>query len=531
MPETVIPVIDIFAGPGGLSEGFAQACNSSGKKVFKICLSIEKDLTAHKTLELRSFCRQFEDGLPYKYYELLRQEITKAELYTAFPDEAKMAKAEAWHAELGSEATTPRDVSMRIREVLEGEKNWVLIGGPPCQAYSIAGRSRNKGIKGYTLEKDKRHNLYLQYLKIIAEHWPAVFIMENVKGLLSSKLRGSHLFERILEDLTSPADSLNDCSSTESTSQFGSQKYVLHALAATEDGHLFVNKKPEDFIIKCENYGIPQARHRVIVLGVREDIAQQVDIRQMGEEKQVSVKAVIGSLPRIRSGLSKEQDNAANWQFALRKVGGSGWLDNISCNGGSEVSRQIRKTLDKVTQPKRGKGAEFLKLKKLDINYRKDWYIDEKIKGICNHTARSHIIEDLYRYLFAASFSKVYGVSPGLKDFPEDLLPRHSNIDKAISDGHFVDRFRVQVSNRPSTTITSHISKDGHYYIHYDPTQCRSLTVREVARLQTFPDNYFFAGGRTQQYVQVGNAVPPLLAKKIAEEVVCDIFQQLSAKG
>jgi DNA (cytosine-5)-methyltransferase 1 len=127
-------------------------------------------------------------------------------------------------------------------------------------------------------------------------------------------------------------------------------------------------------------------------------------------------------------------------------------------------------------------------------------------------------VQDLKRYLFAAKFARKYGFSPKLRDYQrysEALLPDHAN----AKSGKFSDRFRVQLEDSPATTVTSHISKDGHYFIHYDPSQCRSFTVREAARIQTFPDNYIFCGSRTAQYHQVGNAVPPFLAKKLAEVV------------
>jgi DNA (cytosine-5)-methyltransferase 1 len=141
-----------------------------------------------------------------------------------------------------------------------------------------------------------------------------------------------------------------------------------------------------------------------------------------------------------------------------------------------------------------------------------------KLDGFTHHETRSHMRSDIHRYLFASSFAKAANTSPKLPDFPPNLLPNHENATD--DDAPFTDRFRVQLPDGSSSTVVSHIAKDGHHFIHYDPSQCRSLTVREAARLQTFPDDYFFEGTRTQQYTQVGNAVPPWLARKIATVVL-----------
>lgn len=157
------------------------------------------------------------------------------------------------------------------------------------------------------------------------------------------------------------------------------------------------------------------------------------------------------------------------------------------------------------------------------------WITDGRLRAVPNHETRGHMADDLARYLFAAAFAKTYGQSPKARVFPESLAPNHRN----WRSGKFADRFRVQVAHRPARTVTSHIAKDGHYYIHPDPAQCRALTVREAARLQTFPDNYLFRGTRTQQYVQVGNAVPPLLASQIAESLLpaLDHFDEMLRSG
>jgi DNA (cytosine-5)-methyltransferase 1 len=175
-----------------------------------------------------------------------------------------------------------------------------------------------------------------------------------------------------------------------------------------------------------------------------------------------------------------------------------------------------------------GKEFKFAKRYRLSGNHPlKDWYYDAKLGGVLHHVSRMHLLEDIKRYLFAGRYAKLHGAFPRLEDYKnaaEDLMPDHDNADS----GKFTDRFRVQLPDTPATTITSHISKDGHYFIHYDPDQCRSFTVREAARVQTFPDNYYFCGGRTQQFHQVGNAVPPYLAYQISK-IVSEIFFSISA--
>jgi DNA (cytosine-5)-methyltransferase 1 len=507
-----IPVVDLFAGPGGLCEGFSSLLGDEGRQRFDVRLSIEKDSYAHQTLQLRAFFRQFSARhRPGMYYDVIRGAASPLALYRQFPQQAERAVTEAWHAALGSAPHS--SVHDRIAHALGGARHWVLIGGPPCQAYSVAGRSRNKGVRGYRPDRDERQYLYTEYLQIIAEHWPSIFVMENVKGLLSAKVYGHNMLELILSDLADPARFL------EHRARKRRHRYTLISLVAPDS--LLEEAGSGDFVIEAERFGIPQARHRVIVLGVRDDLGV-TSLRpsdQLVATQPVNAPAVLDGLPAVRSGLSVGRDSAAAWLACLRDSRERRWVRGARTAGGPDVQSLLLEVLDHLRAPDADRGGGFL-AGEYNPTYRPEWFSDPRLEGVCNHVTREHMPADLHRYLYAACFSQLRGYSPKLRHFPADLLPRHQNVTLALNGhGYFADRFRVQVSSRPATTVTSHIAKDGHGFIHPDPHQCRSLTVREAARLQTFPDNYCFVGPRTAQYSQVGNAVPPLLAHAIATSV------------
>ncbi len=507
-----IPVIDLFAGAGGLGEGFS-ACRITDQHPFHINLSVEKDAAACKTLRLRSFYRQFsQQQVPEDYYRFLRGETGLQALYEAFPGQSKTARDEVFEIELGKLELTAASLDKRIKKVLKGAEQWVLVGGPPCQAYSIAGRARNRAKKDYVPEADDRHFLYEEYLRVISNHWPSVFVMENVPGILSSKVGGIGIFGQIMEDLSDPTG----LSKGNPVSDERAYRYRLYSLAQPTEHDMFgVPVSPTShFIIESQRFGIPQSRHRVVVLGVRDDIPY-APLTLKEHARQINVEDVLEGLPPLRSGLTRSTDTDNNWIEALGSVLDTDWYEYADTASLRRTTDEIARTIEALSLPEHGRGSEFVPWSS-SCSYRPDWFLDSRMQGICNSETRAHFKPDLHRYLFAASFARTEGQSPKLIEFPEELMPEHKSVDRALKTGDFGDRFRVQVPAAPSTTITSHIGRDGHYYIHYDPAQCRCLTVREAARLQTFPDNFYFFGNRGEQYTQVGNAIPPMLASQIA---------------
>lgn len=490
--ETTIPIIDIFAGPGGLGEGFSAWGDPDGMR-YDVRLSVEKEPFAHSTLELRTFFREFPlAGLevPEDYYAYLRGEISREELFERHPVHAETARNKAWLAELGAKEIPREMVNQRIKSALGAKKSFVLVGGPPCQAYSVVGRSRRQGMEGYDPEKDVRQHLYVEYLQVLADHRPAVFVMENVKGLLSAKLSDEAMFTKILADLRNPAKALQREKRANGT-EIGTE-YRLFSLVKGENDETAIHP---DFVVRAEEYGIPQARHRIIILGVRDDLPK-VTPRYLQEHSghPRTLADSLKGLPRLRSTLSKGDDRSGDaWLEAIKAtkdaLGDGRKLNSVQ----KRVRSVILSKLSNLRLPHSGNGGLFVEYNGTRGNGRQatwaeEQFADPRIGGVCNHEARGHAPTDLHRYLYAACYALVEKRSPTLADFPVALLPNHKNVQSLLEDGNetwresssslkFADRFRVQPWGRPCTTITSHIAKDGHYYIHPDPTHCRSLIV------------------------------------------------------
>jgi DNA (cytosine-5)-methyltransferase 1 len=273
MKTKQIPIIDLFAGPGGLGEGFTSIVDDDNNRFFKIALSIEKDEYAHMTLTLRSFLRQFPyKKFPPEYYDFLKSEEKDVDaLFRKYPVQAEKAKNEAWKFEMGK-VENHSLIDERIQIALKGQKDFLLIGGPPCQAYSIVGRARRQEAEGLN-KNDPRVYLYREYYRILAVHQPPVFIMENVKGILSSKVDNVGVFKEIISDLQNPVESYKKLEGKANIEK-SKIRYKIYSLVKRPDKDMFGEElfDPRDFIIRSEEYGIPQTRHRVILLGIRTDI-------------------------------------------------------------------------------------------------------------------------------------------------------------------------------------------------------------------------------------------------------------------
>ena len=442
--------VDLFAGCGGLSEGFTQ----SG---FTVAAEIEMDKWACETLKTRHFFHELRKAHKLNLYaSYIRGKLSRDEVLASQPDIKETLSKRVIRATLG------KDDMEAVLQKIEASLAYhgatrvnVLLGGPPCQPYSSIGRSRDPD----RMENDQRHYLYRHYLTIMKRLKPDFFVYENVPGIFSAKAEGERIFGKLQEDFYSLDP------------QYG----------ITPPLHM-IRERPGSYVLNSVDFGVPQQRKRLILIGYRKDLEQhnpQIGkifgkLQQIASENRrsghITVRDAISDLPSIKAGEGNDQ-----------------------YYGRYEVEKELSPYQNKMRR---------------------------RSPGILNHRARTHMESDLERYKFFIEHHRNGRQAAMLTDLIKqrpDLKPDHKNIKD------FVDRFRVQWWDSPSSTIMAHISKDGHYYIHPDIKQCRSFTVREAARCQSFPDNYKFEGPRTEQFKQVGNAVPPRLAYQVARVILAEL--------
>lgn len=402
-------VIDLFAGAGGLSEGFRQAG-------FDIVAHVEMDKSACNTLRTREAYYYLESQNNLEaYLQYIKKNITRDELYSLVPENIM---ERVINTEISSK-TLP-EIRKKIDTILneyEDRNIDLVIGGPPCQAYSAAGKSRDPN----NMKDDPRNYLYFRYIDFLKYYRPKMFIFENVKGILSTL--GGSIFSSLQKNL---------------------------ALAGYNLDYKILNAK---------NFGVSQNRERVILIGWKKNLNLEYPEFDIVENL-ITIKQLFNDLPKLNAGESIDGRKA---YIPTRKV----------------YNKFIRNS---------------------------EWTL------LSQHITRPHNENDLniYRYLL-----EIWNKEKRLAKYNElpSELQTHNN--KKV----FLDRYKPVRFEEISHTVVAHISKDGHYYIHPDIQQNRSISVREAARIQSFPDNYYFEDSRTAAFKQIGNAVPPLMSFIIANKI------------
>ena len=398
-------VIDLFAGAGGLSEGFVQAG-------FVPIAHVEMDKDACNTLRTRCCFHYLRANNHLDvYYKYLKGEINRETLYASVP-------AEVTNAVINVEISdkTINDTFDKIKLLAKGRKIDMIIGGPPCQAYSLLGRHRK------TMEDDPRTLLYLQYGKFLKEFKPKGFVFENVPGLLSAK-KGEHF-----QNLQSYFDKLG---------------YKVHFK-----------------MLNASDYGVLQERRRIIIVGWQKDNDMGYpDIEKIATD--AVINDILEDLPLLKAG---EKEMVSSY-----KKENNSYLRESGIRADSE-------------------------------------------KFVTQNITRAVNANDTSIYAYAIKLWDSKQVRVKYTDLPIELRTQKN-------EDSFLDRFKVVNGNGNAHTIVAHLAKDGHYYIHPSLNVCRSISVREAARMQSFPDNFYFEGSRSAIFKQIGNAVPVLMAKKIAESI------------
>ncbi|GLO64432.1 DNA cytosine methyltransferase [Oceanobacillus kimchii] len=433
-------VLDLFSGAGGLSEGFHN-------EDYKVIAQIEKDKWACETLttrtifhflknrnDLNTYYKYLKNGTNYKSIKINREFI-----YKKYPELKEIIDHQILNKKFGNpqndkEATSLKELSRLIESALKfNDENNIdlIIGGPPCQAYSIVGRSRMKE----TAEKDSRNFLFYYYLNLVKEYKPKAFIFENVPGILTAKK--GRVFEKIKHEF-------NNCG------------YEILTGPSNID---------KDNVLDFGEFGVVQKRKRVLLFGFRKEFDfnyPDFTGNKYHWNHELTTQHLLSDLPAL--------------------LPGDGDDHNL---------------------------IQYIDTKRNLTDYQK--YIRKDSIGIMNHKARN--IHERDRKIYELSIKLAErGTQLKYPDLPDELKT-HQN------EKSFLDRFKVHTKDKIPHTVVAHISKDGHYNIHPDINQCRSLTVREAARIQGFPDNYLFEGPRTAQFVQVGNAVPPIMSTVIAKTI------------